>query len=234
MPLVSVLTPVNLAGADWLDATAASVAALVAPAGWEVEWVVQEDGALAALEDRVTGLGGRYEANGLQAGVAGTRNFALLRVRGDVVMTLDADDLVLPDALDRLLPHLTGDRTWVCGGHVDGDGIPDLHWDPAAARAWAPGDLLRHGSRGWGFHPNNLLVRTDALWRAGGWPGLSGMEDKLLVMRLNSVDAGASTDVPTVVYRRHPAQAIGQARFRDRLPDYHRFVTAYAEASLRS
>ena len=60
------------------------------------------------------------------------------------------------------------------------------------------------------------------------------MEDKMLLMKMNAFSAGASTAVPTVVYRRHPGQTIAKPGFLDHLNDFHAFVTNFAEAHQRS
>ena len=44
MPLISILSSVYGPSATYLDETIASVQKLALPNGWELEWVVQEDG----------------------------------------------------------------------------------------------------------------------------------------------------------------------------------------------
>jgi glycosyltransferase involved in cell wall biosynthesis len=227
---LTVLTPVHAAGSGFLDETAASVASVSLPPGWRLEWVVQEDGDDPVLRERVEALGGLYGANRVRGGASVTRNMALLRARGEVTFSLDADDTLTPGGLAELLSVLDDETGWLAGGHVTPDGTPDQDWDPARATRWPVLALARHGSRDWGFHPNNLLVRTALLWRVGGWPALAGMEDKMLVMALNTVSAGASTAIPTVVYRRHSGQSIATESFLGRLDVHHAFVTKFAQA----
>lgn len=237
MPLLSVITPVHAAGSGLLAETAASVHAARLPPGWSLQWVVQEDGDRATLRRTVLDLGGDYDHNQARAGVSITRNLALARASGELVFSLDADDELLPLGLATMIDTLgagaasaDGERLelgWVAGGHVDGLGVPDRHWQPDRARLWRRGELLDRGSGGLGFHPNNLLVRTSLLWRVGGWPALPGMEDEVLVLQLNGLAAGAAVAVPSVHYRRHPGQTVASPEFLDRLEGYRSWVRRY-------
>ena len=105
MPLISILSSVYAPSATHLDETIASVQKLALPDGWELEWVVQEDGAEPSLGDRLRTLDiVNYQANSAQFGLAVTRNLALARVSGSLVQALDHDDILLPEALTTLTP----------------------------------------------------------------------------------------------------------------------------------
>ena len=54
VPLISVVTPVHPGRGDLLAETAASVAGQVLPAGWDLEWLVQEDGGRTDLAEAVS------------------------------------------------------------------------------------------------------------------------------------------------------------------------------------
>jgi glycosyltransferase involved in cell wall biosynthesis len=101
MPLISVITAVYEPVAEYLREAAASVAAQRLPAGWEIEWLVQEDGDRPIARDLAAGA--RYEANNARLGTATTRNIALTRARGQLVAVLDYDDVLLPDGLATLI-----------------------------------------------------------------------------------------------------------------------------------
>ena len=78
MPLISVITAAYAPTADYLAETAASISALELPPGFDLEWVVQEDGDSPQLAGFFAGLDfARYEANGRRYGTALTRNLAL-------------------------------------------------------------------------------------------------------------------------------------------------------------
>src|SRR5829696_5754498 len=114
MPLVSVITAAYAPKAGYLPDTAASVAAQQLPPGWELEWLVQEDGDGPSLLDVVAGVpSARYEANDALLGIAATRNLALSRARGELLRVLDHDDVLLPGALGLgLAPFVAAPGTW--------------------------------------------------------------------------------------------------------------------------
>src|SRR4051794_35758529 len=134
MPKVSVITATHAPGATFLTDTGDSVAAQSLPDGWDLEWLVQEDGASPQLEEDVTDrwpMAVRYSANGRQFGPGATRNSALARAHGDLVQVLDHDDVLLPGALALQIGKF--------------EQYP-IHWAVAAAD-----DLLDDGSRkSWG------------------------------------------------------------------------------------
>jgi glycosyltransferase involved in cell wall biosynthesis len=115
MPLISILSTVYGPSATYLDETIASVQGLTLPAGWEIEWIVQEDGAEPSLADRLKPIDIiDYQANNAQLGLALTRNLALSRVSGSLVQALDHDDILLPGALTTLIPRFGDARVqWV-------------------------------------------------------------------------------------------------------------------------
>lgn len=88
-PLVSVVTPVGPRHVDHVRVAAASLAWQTVPPGW-VEHVVEFD------HDRT--------------GPAATRNRALARAKGVFVVALDADDYLIPSAIETYL------RAYAAGG----------------------------------------------------------------------------------------------------------------------
>ena len=157
MPTVSILTAAYAPSATYLPATAASVRDQHLPAGWDLEWVIQEDGtspSLACLFNNQPHV--RYAANGAQLGIAVTRNLALSRVAGDLVQILDHDDVLLPDAIALL---------------VDAFESHPIHWAVGAAD-----DLMEDDTRqAWDSAlPFGLLpagtVNQWAEEHGGNWP----------------------------------------------------------------
>ena len=109
MPLLSVLTAVHAGAATFLAEAGASALDQELPDGWDLEWIVQEDGALSdAVRDALPDDDDRvkHAANGEHLGTATTRNFGLARLQGRYVQNLDADDLLLPGALTRIVTSI--------------------------------------------------------------------------------------------------------------------------------
>ena len=128
MPLISIITAAYAPTADYLRETADSIAALKLPSGFELEWVVQEDGDLPELAEFFESIPfARYEANRRQYGVAITRNFALGRASGVLLQALDQDDVLMPGAFTTLIPRFRQHR---------------IHWAIGQAD-----DLMPNGSR---------------------------------------------------------------------------------------
>src|SRR5262249_2657359 len=101
MPLISIITAVHSPIAAYLSEAAAGVAAQRLPEGWELEWLVQEDGSDPV--GRGFGPGAAYQAGGAALGTATTRSLALSRARGSLVAVLDHDDVLLPSGLATLI-----------------------------------------------------------------------------------------------------------------------------------
>ena len=104
MPTVSILTAAYVPTAKYLPETIASVREQILPTGWNLEWIVQEDGVDPGLADHVTELPYvQYQANNARLGLSQTRNLGLSRAIGDLVQVLDHDDVLLPGALTTLV-----------------------------------------------------------------------------------------------------------------------------------
>lgn len=235
--LISVVTAVHAPGAHFLPEAYRSLAEQRLPAGWQWEWVVQEDGRSGEVrphlpdDPRISFGQGRTG----RAGVA--RTLALSRARGAYVKVLDADDLLTPGALARDLAAL--------------DGHPELGW--AACRAL---DLLPDGSRA-GFdtdppagviergtvlahwkarahrapvHPATLFVRRELLLALGGWMALPASEDTGLLLALDAVSRGWFTAETGLLYRKWPGQVTGHAAHSDPAERTARLAVAEARA----
>jgi glycosyltransferase involved in cell wall biosynthesis len=213
MPLLSVITPTQAHNADWLGDAAASVLGEPLPPGWELEWLVQEDGrepaAAGLLPDdaRV-----RFEALGVSLGSAPTRNAALARARGDLVGGLDHDDRYAPGGLGLLVAALRDE--------------PAAHWTCGRTRfllpeggAWEQPDVLPPGlvERGaiaafygatdsWPFPAAFTLYRRRPLVAAGGWPAAVRSTDAVLLASFSTAHVGIWVDRVVAEYRRWDGQ----------------------------
>lgn len=127
-------------------------------------------------------------------GPAALRNRMLEHVVSEWTLFVDDDDLLFPNYLDVVKPHLAGAdvvyTAWQLSGAVDP--VPYPRFDPV---------LLREHN----FIPVTACVRTEKLREVGGFPVDAGLEDHALWLKL--LDAGARfTYTPVIAwhYRRHP------------------------------
>lgn len=129
-------------------------------------------------------------------GAGAMRNLAARQARGEYLLPLDSDDLLLPDSVELLLEHAAPER--VVYGDVEyfGDklGIHRL-----------PDYDLNNMLRMTGIAPVTAL-HTRAAWKAaGGWDeSLSALEDVDYYLRLATIGVyGYHFDSVTLKYRKH-------------------------------
>jgi Glycosyl transferase family 2 len=127
---------------------AAAIESALAQRGVEVHVIVVDDGStdgsrdlIAAYGDRVTAV---FKANGGQASAA---NAGFLRRRGDVVIFLDADDVLLPDAAARVTEafaaHPDAVKVHYPMAIIDADGTPTGQFRPPPHLRLPDGDVHR-------------------------------------------------------------------------------------------
>jgi glycosyltransferase involved in cell wall biosynthesis len=239
MPRITVLTAAYAPSAHHLAATAASVRSQVLPTGWDLEWVIQEDGDHPRLGPTFVGDPiARYAANGMQLGIGSTRNLALSRATGDLVQVLDHDDILLPDALALLIGRFEQHPIhWAVGAADDllEDGTRKS-WDSAmpfgvipagAANQWAQD----HGAN-WAVHCAGLMIRTNSLRAVGGWAGAPVDDDIVMFAALSELGDGWNEKTVTWLYRQHPLQTHRSAHWKD-LSDVGRRMALQRVLALR-
>jgi glycosyltransferase involved in cell wall biosynthesis len=131
-------------------------------------------------------------------GLAATRNVGLRAATGSLIALLDADDLMVPQQLERLEEAFEAPQVVLAFGDIeqfDATGTVETDWVQARfkspASAAGRGKWLRidepylsivHGN----FIPNNcVLLRRDAWSAAGGWDeSLRYVEDRDFFLRL--------------------------------------------------
>jgi glycosyltransferase involved in cell wall biosynthesis len=238
MPTVSIITAVHARGAAFLDETTASVAAQQLPTGWHLEWLVQEDSSEPMLAERFQAVDfANYDAVGMQLGIAATRNLALARASGDVVQVLDADDLLLPGALARLVRAFDDPSIHWAVGQAD-DLMPDgsrVSWDSAmpygVLKAGAINKWAEANGANWPIHCAGLMIRTTSLRALGGWVGLPHDEDVAMFAALSEVTDGQNVDQVTWLYRQHPGQVTREKSTRHVVTETRRYAMQRAVAA---
>ena len=206
VPLLSVITAVHPPHAGWLETSGASILSQELPDGWTLEWCVQlDDGAQATFHDpRV-----QAASNPTKLGAAQSRNIAVARAKGDVLMHLDADDVLLQGALERILPLYNDSTTaWVAvrvDDLVDGAAVALPHElsgivEPGTVSAiWLSKGRLP-------FHSVAFTMRRDAFLTVGCYPALVAAEDVGMVLAVTDRYRGVVLKDTLAQYRRWSLQ----------------------------
>lgn len=213
MRTISVITPVYDPDPAFLTDAYASVMSQELPEGWQLEWIVQEDGntgvaeRILPVDDRISFGGGRH------GGVALTRNLALGRATGELVKNLDNDDMMLPGVLARDIDVLTQnpDVMWTTSRVLDlyPDGTTvGFDNDPAEGRL-EPGFVVDHW-RAHDFrlpvHPTTICIRRQLVVALGGWMGVPGSDDTGMLVAASVMTTGWFHGEAGLLYRKHAAQ----------------------------
>ncbi|TDX84954.1 glycosyltransferase [Amycolatopsis arida] len=215
MPTISVVTAVIAGREDYLGEAYDSLRSQSLPDGWTWQWVVQEDGEtgepaarLAAAHDdpRVVFGSGRHGR------AATARTLALAQVTGELVRTLDADDLLTEGALYRDVATMVAhpELGWCVSPAVDL--LPDGATVPGP-RDPKPGPLppgVLAAGQELGELPvvgTTLCARTELVRALGGWQALPADEDVALMLAAEAVAPGWMLSEPGLIYRKWPGQS---------------------------
>lgn len=183
-----------------------------------LEVVVVDDGsadgtseAVAAVPDRRIDL-----VRSRNRGVSAARNLGLERVRAPLVLFLDGDDLLAPDALRRLRAALEAAprAPAAFGRHAKfTDTAEGRRWIDPPPRPLPRSRTLAHLlERNFVINPGNLLCRTGAARAAGGFdPGLRMGEDWEFFCRLAQQGDFAVADGAPVLYYRQRVDGANHA-----------------------
>jgi glycosyltransferase involved in cell wall biosynthesis len=213
MPLLSVLTAAIGEWAEYVAEAGKSLAAQELPSGWDLEWVVQEDGPEPVLADVIGRFPfARYEANRRRLGTATTRNLALRRVGGQLVHLLDCDDLMLPGGLAAALRVFDAHPRvhWVAGqaDNLMPDGAR-VAFDPLRPPGPIEAGELNEFALVEGrveILPHSLTFRTGIVRALSGWSAAVPGEDTLLLVAVAELTAGYYLPEVTWLYRQHERQ----------------------------
>ncbi|MCB5910809.1 glycosyltransferase family 2 protein [Streptomyces pinistramenti] len=235
--LISVITAVHPPSARYLADAYASLLEQELPAGWDWQWVVQEDGETESVAPYVPDDPRISFGQGRQGRAAMARTLALSRADGEFVKVLDADDMLAPGALARDLKALTDDPSlgWATCRVLDH--LPDgttvgFDQDPpqgpldrgTVLRYWQENNYRAQ------VHPATLFVRRDLLLALGGWMALPASEDTGLLLALGAVSRGWFSADTGLLYRKWPGQVTSQPAHADEAERKARFAVVEARA----
>jgi len=213
LPKVSIITACAPNAAQFLSEAWCSIKSSVLPVGWQIEWCLQEDGPDRTVDPLLVSQPTiSYDVNGCSLGTATTRNLALVRSVGDIVVGLDADDMLAPGGLLALVKAVSVSSllAWSVGRdcHLMPNG--ELVNQVASLRpgVYRPGEVVEK----WlelgraPFRSSLACMRTKAVWRVGGWPALGRLDDAALVYALSALYPGVIVPDNTLIYRRWSGQ----------------------------
>jgi hypothetical protein len=212
MSVISVITPAYNPEPEYLAAAWESLRTQDLPAGWELEWVVQEDGPTRQAED-ILGADPRIvHGRGRHGGVSLARNLGLARSRGTLIKNLDQDDVLLPGVLTRDISHIDDHVAWTTSRALDlmPDGTQVLSGSDPEHGPLLPGMVLQHWrQRGHRLpvHPTTICVRRDLLVALGGWMAVPGSDDTGMLIAASQVSTGFFEGETGLLYRKWPGQA---------------------------
>jgi len=206
MPLVSVITGVHNAG-DYLARTVASILRQTCA---DFEYLVADDGSTDGCLDFLRTLGDpRLRVLKLgKVGRSQALNAALAEAKGEFAAILDADDLALPDRLERQTALMRADPELTVAGSSclfmdEQDRSTDVYYVPAGHSCilW---QLLFHNP----FVHSSAMFRLDAVRSLGlaYEPDLEPSEDYEFLARLALAGKAANDERPVVRYRMHQRQ----------------------------
>ena len=213
VPLVTVLVAVH----DGEPYLATALESILGQTASDLELLVVDDASAdgtSSLLERLVDPRLRVLRNDRRRGLAASLNTGLDDARGVYVARLDADDVAMPDRLERQLAAIRGaERTAIVGSaamELDEAGrVGPLHVMPASAVAVRWTGLFSSPF----LHPT-VLIERDVLERHDLRydEGYEESEDYELWSRLLDVADGANVSAPLVLYRVHPLQASNRRR----------------------
>lgn len=235
-PLVSVIMPVYNAEKYLVQA----VASIIEQTSFDWELICVNDGSsdssgqilewFAAQDNRIRVI---HQAN---MGIVAALNGGCAIARAPLICRMDADDIALPDRLERQSLHMRRHPTCtVVGGaivQIDADGDPlSVSQLPSDHRAILDNLLNRHTGH---FHPT-VMVRAEALEAVGGYRRkYQWVEDHDLWLRLAQRGQLANLPEPVLCYRQHAESVCWQRSAQQRQLMNELLREAYAARGLET
>ena len=166
---------------------------------------------LAATDSRIRLLssGGR--------GIVDALNLGIVQSGSDLIARMDADDMALPERLERQIQFMRSNPDVVASGSsvllIDGTGIETGTRDVAVDRAAIADELQRTNAF---IHPT-MIIQKQALLDAGLYRhACTYAEDYDLWLRLEEIGELANLAEPTLKYRMHAGQISNIKRVQQR------------------
>lgn len=205
-PLVSVIVPAFNAEAFLADAVRSALAQT-----WKtLEVVVVDDGSTdrtGAIAHELAAADGRVRVlHGPNKGVSAARNQGIAAASGSLLCFLDADDVYLPDKVERQVAFL--DQFPACDLVYSDYYVADLSLAPGLLICRRPPFLISDvlTFRNW-FAPLSPLLRASLAERIAGFDEtLAGSEDWDYWIRASECGLLSYLPGPVGVYRRHSNQ----------------------------
>lgn len=218
MRTLSVLTAVHPDKATFLPDAFESLRTQVLPDGWNVEWLITEDGPDNTLTKQVARWSHRLRSTasgrmtvshtsaGMNVGFRAARNMALYTASGDTMCILDADDLFPSGSVAaRLVAVESSPGGWVLGQAqalgLDGDTDYYEQELPPGEYGTAEALPLCVKAQHVPMVPNTLMAPTDLIVRLGGWPAVASVDDEHLLACVIASRPGVVLDADTYVWR---------------------------------
>jgi GT2 family glycosyltransferase len=163
-PCVSIIIPAYNAG----DTLAECLACVFLSTYDDLEVVVVDDGSTDATRAIAAGFPARLVPTEGRVGPAAARNLGARAARGDILFFIDADVMLRPDSVDRLLRRFAaGDVDAVCGVQA-----AELRYRDLPSRyknLWIRWTYLRLAGEVPLFYTTAAAIGRDLFWMAGGF-----------------------------------------------------------------
>ncbi|MEU5713975.1 glycosyltransferase [Streptomyces flaveolus] len=237
--IISVVTPVYDGGETYLREAYESVCAErdQLPHGWELQWLLQEDGTTGRPTAAIPPEPWISQGMAPRAGAGAARTMALSRATGELVRSLDADDVILPGGLSREITALEKhpEAGWCVSAGLDL--LPDGStvagpYDPPEGPLTYEALLRAYDDNAFPVLAQHLTARTPLLRAVGAWPALPAWETIAALLCCAAVSEGWMVAEPGGIYRKHPGQTTAQAHYTEAagIDDLRVIVRAQAEA----
>lgn len=209
MPKVTVIMPVYN-GETYVKETIESV---LNQSYADFEFVIIDDGSTDKTDAIITDFSDRrivpLQSN--HGGIVQALNLGLEVARGEYIVRIDADDICVPDRIEKLVAYMDAhEDVVVCGSWatvIDDKGTPvgNLAYPPEEDKK-IRGYLRLHNPF---IHPS-VIIRKKAIDKVGPYRGYKHTEDYELWTRLLKVGKGHNIPEELIRYRVHPEQITKQ------------------------